>query len=770
MDKRQKSRLVLNLQLEAAGQLPVSIKVDQRVEDDAFHDIVGASSSRSRQVKLQLDLKELEGGWQLQNIKVQPSHQPADVQEKLYCLPGLIQVSDKAAAPGPRAIKVDSPRNNSNHGVHSVLPAVDGVPRREGYASKFQERRRLSNQSALEMKEVLERNEAYRQSSCVIWPTSRKAQAWDCAVALVLIYTVMMTPFQVAFLLTLPVAIFILNRVVDSVLLVDMVVQLFMVYRTSSSSSRSSGVWVSNAWKIRLNYLKKWFILDVLGLASSLLEIMDYTVGELGVAQRAKRLAQAIRFFRLFRLARVMERGKNATIHMAGRLPVQVGFFGGEFVSWTCSLLLVAHIAACTFGFIVTVEESDEGGTNWLKVYEVLKNLQIDRDNPMQMYLICLYWAFTVLLTIGFGDATPQTILEHVVCIFVMVTGGVTWALLMASACSLASAMDAERLNHGMKMETLIRMCCDHRLPKDLISRLIHFLVKSRRMEILAGQQELMSKMSPSLQSEVAVHITEKFLRRVDYFQHSEDGFTEVLASSLLLHVFPQKEWLVPPELAAHVVVASQRAKDSDEASAGGTIGFLDKRHCPHLTMLEGGIAILGHLRCVGSCWHKDIILRVESLRDQKVAQSLVFCSVYMLSKEDLLSTIEDARFPKAKRHVRHAAIRLALIRTITRAAPYAKDFHWRLAKACRHILRGGADDAFQRQHLQELQPDDSEDDLPNKVSPVSPLREIRREIRDQSREIRDLKDQLDVRIKDILSVLTAQGAGNGSSRIEGLT
>lgn len=622
-------------------------------------------------------------------------------------------------------------------------------------------------QTALELKQSLELSEAYRQSTtCVIWPTSSKAQAWDCVVAVVLTYTVIMTPFQVAFLLSTPTAIFVLNRIVDCILLGDMVLQMFMVYQKNETSSRSSGMWVTNIWKIRLNYLKKWFLLDAVGLCSSLVEIMDMASTSGVSTTRTARFVQAVRFLRLFRLARVLDRVKSATIQMAGKLPFQVGFFGGEFCAWIWKLVLIAHIAACAFGFVLTTEElEDSERGNWLKVVEAVKNLPIDRNQPMQLYLISLYWSFTILLTIGFGDITPQTLEEHIVVIFVMVMGGISWTLLMASACSLASAMDLERLHHGMHMETLIRMCTDHGLPKDLISRLLHFLVKSRRMELLAGQQALMSKMSPSLQSEVAVHVTQRFLRQVDFFSKSETGFTVALASSLRLQVFPPKEWIVPHELAAHVVV--------DEGNAGVERGFLEKQYCPHLTMLEGGIANLRHIRCSGSCWHQDLILHVESLRDQQVAQSIVFCSAYMLSREVLVATIHSKRFLTGSKYVRDAAIKLALKRTIIRAAQHAREHPCSLTVASARVLGLGHEDTVQREGVEKLRPEDLDYAPPSEATPPQAhlehrlqdtLREMRRELRDQGRELRELKDRqgaVDLRLTQILSILSDLAGGN---------
>lgn len=655
-----------------------------------------------------------------------------------------------------------------------------------------------SPSQALKHRQSLEQNKAYVQSSWVVWPTSKKVQAWDFVVAVALVYTVVLTPFQVAFLDGTPLEIFILNRLVDCCLVSDLVLQMFLVYRTRETSSRTSGTWVTNVSTIRWNYLKTWFLVDLVGLLSSLGEIADLTGG---TTTRTTRFVQAVRFCRLFRLARPIERAKSAAIRMAGRLPIQVGFFASEFCAWLLKLVLIAHIVACVFGFTASLE----GEQSWIKAFENNKNIQISRSDPLKMYLISLYWSFTILLTIGFGDVVPVTIEEHAVCIVVMVVGGLSWTILMATACSLAAAMDHERLQHGMNVETLVKMCSDHGLPRDLTSRLLHFLVKSRRMELLAGQQALMSKMSPSLQSEVSVHITERFLRRVDFFERSEKAFTVALASSLRLQIFPPKEWIVPNELASAVEVVSDQqvtksatktlrlqrsatrlgAQSRDEPPAAVTRGYLHKRHCPHLTMLEGGIAVLEHIRCSGSCWHKDLILSADTLRDQEVAQSIVFCSVYMLSRENLMATIEDARFPVARYFVRHAAIKLALVRAMTRSARLALESERDrgLSSTCVEVLGPYKGEDLALLEACEKQPAlyghppvlaaNLSVELPALVTTLvaDAERRLQGALAEARQDVRNLAEQqaaMDKRLGHIASLLSALGSGRRSLDCEG--
>lgn len=557
--------------------------------------------------------------------------------------------------------------------------------------------------------------QAWKRNAWVIWPQARWLETWELTLLVVLTYTFIITPFQVAFLLQTPVPIFVLNRFVDLVLIVDMFLCCFMAVEKNHSSRKPT--WVSDLSKIRWLYFRSYFFLDMIGLLASVAEIIEYA----GVGVEFAGAAKISRFARLFRLVRVLRMARLVAVfgELKGKVEQllgsrEIGFIATELVKWLIQILMAAHVVACAWGYAGLYSEQSGDSISWILAVEQTKGFSIDRDSdPMTLYLLALYWAFTTLVTVGYGDIVPWTIPEHVVCLLLMVIGSVSWTLLMASACSVVAAMDAERLDYGLALESMVSICRDYDLPQELRYRLRRFLAKSRRMKVIARQQEVMKTMSPQLQGEVARYATEKFLRKVYYLRQVEDPLMTLLAELLVLHIIPPNEWVVPPEQAPFVatvrgvrngfhfverlessksVIKTERLESTSsvkaptakvgDLTAGGaasahlfaadsvaviTTGILDGNYVAPLTIMEGGIAIR-HVVCMaGSYWHQDMILLSPYLRDKQVAQALVFCSAYFLRHDEMFSALFAGNFVSSQKAIKWAAFKMAMLRMLQR-------------------------------------------------------------------------------------------------------
>jgi hypothetical protein len=96
---------------------------------------------------------------------------------------------------------------------------------------------------------------------------------WDIASFALLIYTAIVTPFEVCVLRTMPLdalhtnpgqtTIFIINRVVDIFFLMDMVLNFFLAYR---EPAYSGGRWITSRTRIAWHYIQTWFFFDIISV------------------------------------------------------------------------------------------------------------------------------------------------------------------------------------------------------------------------------------------------------------------------------------------------------------------------------------------------------------------------------------------------------------------------------------------------------------------------------------------------------------------------
>jgi hypothetical protein len=105
---------------------------------------------------------------------------------------------------------------------------------------------------------------------------------WDMCTSLALIFTVVMSPVEVAFLPAPTSAgdpLFMVNRVVDLIFIVDICVCFFTMYKLETGHSTqlmsANLVWETRLRKIVRAYAKGWFAIDLFSVLPS---TFDFTV------------------------------------------------------------------------------------------------------------------------------------------------------------------------------------------------------------------------------------------------------------------------------------------------------------------------------------------------------------------------------------------------------------------------------------------------------------------------------------------------------------
>lgn len=191
---------------------------------------------------------------------------------------------------------------------------------------------------------------------------------WDFTTTLALLYTAVITPWETAFI-TVDETLnpwgegwFLINRLVDLIFLVDMILQFFIMYPLEQKSATAQIVYVSNRWTIALNYFRGWFVLDfltmvpsVIGMSSSLTGYSDYlartnksvvVVVSLDDDIQTKNLMmlRVLRAVRMIKLVRLIRASK---IYERWQARVSLSFAALQIIKCVLGIFLVAH---CTSG------------------------------------------------------------------------------------------------------------------------------------------------------------------------------------------------------------------------------------------------------------------------------------------------------------------------------------------------------------------------------------------------------------------------------------
>lgn len=505
----------------------------------------------------------------------------------------------------------------------------------------------------------------------VILPTSKFAERWDTVMLLVLLYTCLVTPFQVAFVKVSLGVSFGCDRLVDLLFLFDMVVQSHTAYRRSNRSGDGRVIWVTSLRSIRWRYATSWLVFDIISVGSSIFDVLAVTLSSDDL--RRMQVLRIIRVFRLLKLFSVVK-GARITSRFVGSLELTYSFL--ELLRWTVWLCFSAHLIACIWGLVGLLSE-DFNGVSWLTALEVSKGRPYDRGSPFPLYGISLYWALMTITSIGYGDISAQTIEEYLTAAVLMLAGGILWTRVIGSAIAAIGMLDADRMAHEQRMDSVLLMCQDRDLPKELRTRLRGYFKQSRRTLRTMKYRELTQLLSPALRGEVALRVMERHLARISFLRHVEEGFVVALAKALIGHFFPPNERILPEvedPLQEQGAKKSQGSGSSEgmvklasQVSSGGEL--MDDSVPPPLTILEQGLATRGRLLCAGSHWHEDMILSNPALWDRLLARSLNFCSVYTITRAAFLELLDPCAFPKSFQAVRISAVKVGMRRTVAMAS-----------------------------------------------------------------------------------------------------
>jgi len=252
------------------------------------------------------------------------------------------------------------------------------------------------------------------------------------------------------------------------------------------------GVAVKSRKKIVLNYLKTTFPYDFLSLfflIPNIVHSLDYP--SLSIF--------SIGFLLIYKTLNKIIENLEETYELSG------DFF--DLCSLLFKTLCIAHILACCWhaiGFFLA-----EGHSSWLNIDRFIDL------NWNQRYLVSLYWAFTTMCTVGYGDITPQNSAEMGYCCFVMLIGTFGLGYCVNSVGILLSRIQekSKEMNENMKIvDNFMKRKNINLQLRVKVKRYLEFLWKSQNKTI-EKEAEILEKLPIKLKHEILRESNSKFLK-----------------------------------------------------------------------------------------------------------------------------------------------------------------------------------------------------------------------------------------------------------------
>ena len=238
------------------------------------------------------------------------------------------------------------------------------------------------------------------------------------------IYTVTLVPYRIAFIEHDVIAWQVLDSIVDLIFMFDVLANCFSAVYIDNEL-------ITSLKKILSNYAKTWMLLDIISGIPFNMILAQTSWGSL------TKLIKLPRLYRCVKIAKILQGSVLDKLYSIRffRYFFDISLRSKRFLYFTCIFFIVCHLLTCSWYFISTLDDRN----NW-----VLKYGYSDRSEN-ELYISSAYWVVTTLATVGYGDITPANSLERGVCIIVMLLGVFFYSYTVGIITNLMTEIDLNR-------------------------------------------------------------------------------------------------------------------------------------------------------------------------------------------------------------------------------------------------------------------------------------------------------------------------------------
>lgn len=342
-------------------------------------------------------------------------------------------------------------------------------------------------------------------------------KTWDIFISTIILYLLIALPLYISFYKdTLHINIQTTDQIIDVLFMLD----IPLTFLTTIEDDK--GCQVDDPLYIGYSYLKSgWFFIDFISV------IPPSVVGGFKYLKIIK-LFRAIRLLRLLPLLQANFELKNAHV---------------SIFKYFLLILTVAHISGCFFYFIAV--QNGLQPNSWVNNY--MPNGAGPNSTIGGKYMTSLYWAITMMSTIGFGDITPGNTYEVLYAILTMMIGAATFAYSVTNMCSVVFGMDVEGAKFAGMQDRMKHLLERRAVQKKIRKKVRKYLLYKYHVSTVTmfGGFNVLDNLSCDLKEDVLQNFCEGLFKSVDILHLFGPRFLRLIAYHLQAQVFGDGEPII---------------------------------------------------------------------------------------------------------------------------------------------------------------------------------------------------------------------------------
>ncbi|XP_033623571.1 potassium voltage-gated channel subfamily H member 6 isoform X2 [Fukomys damarensis] len=437
---------------------------------------------------------------------------------------------------------------------------------------------------------------------------------WDWLILLLVIYTAVFTPYSAAFLLSdqdesqrgacgytcSPLTM--VDLVVDIMFVVDIVINFRTTYVNSNDEV------VSHPRRIAVHYFKGWFLIDM--VAAIPFDLLIFRTG----SDETTTLIGLLKTARLLRLVRVARKLDRYSEYGAAVLFLLM-----------CTFALIANWLACIWYAIGNVERPYlEPKIGWLDSLGAQLGKRYNGSDPasgpsvQDKYVTALYFTFSSLTSVGFGNVSPNTNSEKVFSICVMLIGSLMYASIFGNVSAIIQRLYSGTARYHTEMLRVKEFIRFHQIPNPLRQRLEEYFQHAWSYTNGIDMNAVLKGFPECLQADICLHLHRTLLQHCPAFRGASKGCLRALAVKFKTTHAPPGDTLV------HL---------GDVLS---TLYFIS-RGSIEILRDDVVVAILGKNDIFG----EPVSLHARPGKSSADVRALTYCDLHKIQRADLLEVLD---------------------------------------------------------------------------------------------------------------------------------
>ncbi|CAJ1076304.1 potassium voltage-gated channel subfamily H member 6a isoform X2 [Xyrichtys novacula] len=439
---------------------------------------------------------------------------------------------------------------------------------------------------------------------------------WDWIILLLVIYTAIFTPYSAAFLLNEveEACGYTCNplNVIDLVVDVMFIVDILINFRTTYVNHNDEVV--SHPGRIAQHYFKGWFLIDI--VAAIPFDLLIFRSGsEEPQTTTLIGLLKTARLLRLVRVARKLDRYSE--------------YGAAVLFLLMCTFALIAHWLACIWYAIGNVERTGSARIGALKIgwldnlAEQIGKQYNDSDaasgpSIKDKYVTALYFTFSSLTSVGFGNVSPNTNPEKIFSICVMLIGSLMYASIFGNVSAIIQRLYSGTARYHTQMLRVKEFIRFHQIPGGLRQRLEEYFQHAWSYTNGIDMNAVLKGFPECLQADICLHLNRSLLQHCKAFRGANKGCLRALAMRFRTTHAPPGDTLV---------------HSGDILSA---LYFIS-RGSIEILRDDVVVAILGKNDIFG----EPINLYGRPGKSSSDVRALTYCDLHKILREDLLEVLD---------------------------------------------------------------------------------------------------------------------------------